>query len=146
MITRMIPAARTFFMSMLVAMTLLHDVAIAQTFACQYIDAAGLHWEAGRWKSTRFNVGKPFFLKMDGANLDHKVVADFFESPGASSQEVRCTKRRSGGEHSCLDGFGSFMYFDDRTGTGGRADLNGAVDSTGNRDTLSVAPFTCQKM
>ncbi len=139
--------SRLFLAISLVAIALLPHRAIAQTFACQYIVAAGLHWEAGRWESTRFRVRKPFFLKMDGDNLDHKVVADFFESFGpATSKEVRCTKGGIRSQHSCVDGFGTFMFFDDRTGTGGRAILNGSTELNEKRDSLSVAPFTCQKM
>jgi hypothetical protein len=139
--------SRLFLAISLVTISLLPHRAIAQTFACQYIEAAGLNWEAGRWKSTRFNVEKPFFLNMDGANLNQKVVADFFESTGFSSKEVRCTKRELQPIHSCIDGYGSFMFFDPRTGLGGAADLSGAItSSTGNRDSLVVKPFTCQKM
>jgi hypothetical protein len=138
--------SRLFLAISLVTISLLPHRAIAQTFACQYIDSAGLKWEGGRWKSTRFHTGKPFFLKMDGKNLDQKVVADFFDSTGAASQEVRCTKPRVIGDHSCLDGFGTFMYFNEVTAIGGRAHLNGATSSTSDPDTLSVSPFTCQKM
>jgi hypothetical protein len=39
------------------------------------------------------------------------------------------------------------MFFDPRTGLGGAADLSGKISSsTGNRDTLAVKPFICQKM
>jgi hypothetical protein len=132
----------------LVAIALLPHRAIAQTFACQYIAEAGLKWESGGWQSTRFKVDKPFFLKMDGEDLDLKVVADVLGSTGASSEEVRCTKLKlkTWRRHSCIDGFGSLIFFNDVTATGGRALIAGAIDTRDTRDTLSVAPFTCQKM
>ena len=37
---------------------------IAQTFACQYLDSAGLNWKRGSWEITRFKLREPFFLTL----------------------------------------------------------------------------------
>lgn len=134
---------------LLTALLLVHGAAMGQTFACQYTDSAGLDWKNGRWQTTRFHTRNPFFLKLNGSDLDKKTVADFFSSSGASMAELHC--QRHGVMkyyYSCLDGYGSFMFFDALTGKGGRSDIYGSAPMTSPelQDSLTVAPFTCQKM
>ena len=133
---------------LLAALLLVHGAAMGQTFACQYTEAAGLKWENGRWKSTEFRTAEPFFLKINGSVLDQKVAADVFGSRSpATAALVHCAKNPSRTTHSCMDGFGTFLFFDESTRLGGRALMFGSAStSSAYRDTTSVAHFTCQQM
>ena len=131
---------------LLAALLLVHGAAMGQTFACQYIESGGLNWENGRWRSTLFILPPPFFLRMNGSKLDNKVVADLLGSRGASAELVDCANNTYLQTHSCMDGFGTFLVFDERTGQGGRANLTGSTRTQAKRDATSVAHFICQKM
>jgi hypothetical protein len=135
-------------MRLLIATLLLvHGAAMGQTFACQYTGSAGFHWENGGWSTTGFHVLPPFFLKMNGSNLEQKSVADFFGAMGETASYIRCEKHPHRAFHSCMNQYGAFLHFNESTRMGGRAVLGGS-DSTSKRyrDSTSVSHFTCQQM
>lgn len=137
-------------MRLLIATLLLvHGAAMGQTFACQYTESTGFHWENGRWRRTGFNILPPFFLKMNGSNLDQKAVSSVFGSDGEIAKLVRCEKRQMGltNLHSCMDQFGQFLVYDEHTRKGGMAMLGGSTSTDKPyRDSTSVSHFTCQQM
>jgi hypothetical protein len=115
-------------------------VAGKQPLACQYIEAAGLIWENGRWNRSGFSLLPPFILVMNGDVLTQESVAEaLFSLP----DQVGC--RNVSPQVSCTTGAGAYLFFDPRTNRGGTSYLIGATVDGADRDTLSVAPFTCQK-
>lgn len=116
-----------------------HAAAQATPLACQVEESAGLAWEAGRWKVSRFQ-DKKFVLVLEGKNLRAESVGKAIDGPTASCLVV--FKDRV----SCSDGLGGHMYFDPRTLRGTIAQLlGGTVDTTDRRDSLLVSPFVCQR-
>lgn len=119
----------------------------AQTYACQMIETAGLHYENGKWVSTRFELDPPFFLKMtpDG-NLTREsagaVLGVAHTCITGMDRRVTCV----GAEKGYL-GSGQTLMFDPTTSLGGTSALIGSTGGKRNkRDSLTVSAFTCQKM
>ena len=115
------------------------------TYACQYLESAGLGWKNGRWTVTKFNVGAPFFLKASNSSLDKESVAKVLKKSRASF--VLCHQPDEGTQ-SCGDFLGGSLVFDFNTLNGGVSKIFGSSLPTNDndKDTLSVQPFTCTKM
>ena len=120
-------------------------LAYAQTFACQSLNAGGLFWESGEWRVGRVKGKQPFFLKMNGQELDLSSVGKALW--GEHENQPSC-RRHAQNDFSCADKLGNFMFFDPRTGNGGFARLLGAGQPTAEpkKDTVTAEAFTCQKM
>ena len=115
--------------------TVLAAPAMAETYACQYIDANGFYFEGGRWKPTLFNVNDPFFLKIE----DQKIVAQSIKIIGANGT---CTD--IGERHACMNTTGTSLYFNDATQNGGFSHLFGAGEDDNDSDTVDVELFVCE--
>lgn len=112
---------------------------VAQTFACQYVAAAGLKWENGSWVTKTFAEGSPFFigLNSDGKTIDTKTITRLVTSPKCAGDLWI----------SCYGIAGEFLYFSPSAGKGAYAlTIGSIVDDSRPKDTLSVSPFICQKM
>lgn len=112
---------------------------LAQTFACQFVAAAGLKWENGSWVTKTFVEGSPFFigLNSDGKTIDTKTITRLVTSPKCTGDLLI----------SCSGLAGEFLYFSPSAGKGAYALTVGSiVDDSRPKDTLSVSPFICQKM
>jgi hypothetical protein len=116
-------------------------VAEKQAYTCQYIAAAGLDWENGRWETTGFHVNPPFVLVMQGDTLTQESAAAALRTSYIAG--VHCRKGVFG--IACTNMVGGYLLFDTKTALGGVAQLLGATLTAGDRDTVSVEPFTCQK-
>ncbi len=116
---------------------------VAQTFACQYVASAGLDWENGSWVTRTFHVGKPFFLNLtlDGKNIEEKSIKNLIQSATCSVQNEAL------GFISCASITGAFLYFNPSIFRGAvTRTLGAALGDVGDKDSVSVAPFICQKM
>ena len=153
-------------MRLLLAVLLLaHGAAMGQTFACQYTASAGLNWENGRWEATRFKTAAPFFLNLNpDGTLDRTSVAIVFypfikdllgdkqNDPNARFMYgwgVTC--KGGGNQHqkhfACMGSQGDLLTFNSQTQEGGVASLGSLhLSESTKSDSLSVKPFTCQKM
>lgn len=112
---------------------------LAQTFACQFVAAAGLKWENGAWVTKTFVEGSPFFIGMsqNGEIIDKKTIEKLVLSP-------TCT---SGKLISCYGLGGDFLFFAPEALKGAHTTTLGSIihDSRA-KDTLSISPFICQRM
>jgi hypothetical protein len=118
------------------------NLALAQNkpLACQADEKAGLKWANGVWKQTRFELPK-FILVLSGNTLTRDSVARVFghEYPNM----VRCETGYDG-RIFCSGGTGASIAFNPKNLQGGYSTIFGATDDKDERDTLSLAPFTCQ--
>lgn len=119
---------------LLTALLLVHGAAMGQTFACQYVATSGLRWENGRWTPTAFKSDPPFFLKVEAGQLTTNPIGRLY-----------CDRDNDG--FYCASPYAAFLFFDPKTSAGAVSKMLGSVSqSPSYRDTLSVAPFTCQQM
>lgn len=120
---------------------------IAQTFACQYVASAGLHWTNGSWEIARFKVDEPFFLKMalDGKNLDadsiFKIVGTVSTCVTNTRNQIMCMGAKEG-----FVGTRVSLVFDPQAMRGGKSELLGSLNAEMNKDSMSVNQFVCQKI
>jgi hypothetical protein len=138
--------------AMLVA-SVFSSQAIAEkvTYACQYTHSAGLINKNNTWTSTSFFLAKPFFLSSEGDSLTTESVANVLKS---DKSDIFCADwlNKNSKSRSCMNGWGSSLYFNTVTLNGGVADLLAAgywsdlspKDSQGH--TVFVSTFTCTKM
>jgi hypothetical protein len=122
----------------------------AQTYACQFIMAAGMNKNTAGWRLTEFNVPEPFFLTMLNGLIDTKSVT--VKPIGMGSSETKCFKSEFdildlGRTHWCGD-FSDYLSFSEKTLNGGYARTVGGMQSSGDKDADSVAVsrFKCQKV
>jgi len=131
---------RRLIVAVMLAAVVFTNAARAQTFACQYVMAAGLQWNKGKWSVTGFEVLKPFFLRLEAGTITSDSATKVLFGP-----VKRCEVE--GVKHTCTDRLGAFLFFDSQRAEGGVASLVGTVgDFPTFRDSVTVSPFTCQKM
>lgn len=109
--------------------------------ACMVEASGGLSWKEGQWSVTGFKEQDSwrFVLVLRGNSLDPQSV----EKPIRGSAPV--CRIVALGAISCEDRLGGYLYFDPQTNRGTVAQLLGGTTSPSpTRDTLSVAPFSCQ--
>jgi hypothetical protein len=111
-----------------------------EIWACQGVESAGLDWENGSWKVTRF-IAEPLLLTIDGANSNWKrgsgsernaICTDRFET-------VSCVASVLGTEVVALNR---------EQGLAAHSFLGGGVMSpsaSGERDSISVSAYNCSK-
>ncbi len=121
---------------------------LAQTFACQYVASGGLNWTNGGWEITRFKLREPFFLTL---------------KTGGQELTFDSTAKLLGGVHTCITdvakvitcmsvergyrSVGGFLLFDPNNLKGGISFLTGSTENMERlKDSLTVAPFSCQKV
>ena len=129
--------------TLLIAM-LCANLALAQNkpLACQVDAAAGLKWETGEWRATRFQP-KKFILVMSGDTLTKESAAQALNTLYARA--VSCNTDDYDKMISCIDRSGGSLVFMPKTLKGGVSQLLGTMlDSIESRDTVSVSAFTCQ--
>jgi len=112
---------------------------LAQTFACQFVAAAGLDWENGAWITKTFNVANPFFISLntDGKTIDKKSIAQLVVIPTCSGEIII----------TCSGASGAFLSFSPSALKGAYARTFGSItpDKEG-KDSVWISPFICQKM
>jgi hypothetical protein len=125
--------------------------AVAQTYACQFIMAAGmLKSPQTGWKTTEFNVPEPFFLTMSNGLIDKNSLKG--PPTGMHPLDTRCSKSEIdipsiGLNHWCSSD-SSYLSFSEKTLNGGFATTFGAMQSSSENqpDSVSVSRFKCQKV
>jgi hypothetical protein len=106
--------------------------------ACQVEAAGGLAWDKGRWVAGRFEVER-FILVREGNSLTTDSVAKALRANSAKCEYVRS------GRISCNDQTGGYMLFEPSQSRGVLAQvLGGTTDPAADRDSVYVAPFSCQ--
>jgi hypothetical protein len=117
------------------------NTALAQNkpLACQENGMAGLKWENGNWTTKKFFSEGKFILVQtkDGLTVDSVAKAIGNDYPN----QVFC--KTVSPQISCMDGSGTYLYFDPRTLKGGISNTFGSTSNGSNRDTVSVAVFSC---
>ena len=118
------------------------NLALAQNtpLACQVDAAAGLKWETGLWKTTRF-IERKFILILSGTNLTKESVSKVMQ--GVPADFVTCTKN-SDSSIFCSAPYGDVLFFNPKTYQGGRATIFGSTQNGDNRDTIAAEAFTYQ--
>ena len=108
--------------------------------SCQGDAAAGLRWENGQWKVTKF-AEKKFILIMSGDTLTKESVS----KAGLSIIPKQIDCKTELWLISCVSA-GSHLAFNTQNLTGGITQIFGAVQGFDekNKDTISVEAFTCQ--
>jgi hypothetical protein len=106
--------------------------------ACQENARGGLKWESGRWVSKLFYEEK-FILVQEGPTLNvdavGKILGGFLPT---------CDVLKPG-VVTCHDSSGGFLIFDIQSKRGTVAQIFGGISTNVTyKDTLHVAPFTCQ--
>ena len=125
------------------------------TYACQYLETAGLNWENGRWVATGFYNKDPFILTAIDGELVPPVPSDENMSNPLSFTQCSLPKQALTGEpgeivmskvQSCSDGVGNTLLFNLENLSGAFSQMMGAVAGRGNasKDSLTVAPFVCE--
>lgn len=121
---------------------------LAQTFACQFVAAAGLRWENGSWVTSTFKKDPPFFLKiMPNGDLTLESAATVLGGAHTCvtgiDERITCMSAKEG-----FLGVGQTLIFHPKTTSGGISYLLGSIEpnSASRKDTLVVSPFICQKM
>jgi hypothetical protein len=120
------------------------NLALAQNtpLACQVDAAAGLSWENGQWKTTRF-FEKKFILVLSGDTLTKESAAQALGTLNAYT--VSCNTDLNDKMISCIDRAGRSLVFMPETRKGGVSKLFGAtMNSKESRDSVQVSAFTCQ--
>ena len=119
------------------------NLALAQNkpLACQVDASAGLRWENGQWKTTRF-IERKFILVRQGDTLTKESVAEVLNL--IRTDFVTCSTDFEK-LISCL-GFGTrTLIFDPTTKRGGLSFLAGTANGDADkRDTPLIEAFTCQ--
>jgi len=127
--------------TLLTALLCVH-MAFAQNkpLACQSDSKAGLSWENGQWKVSKF-VDRKFILIMNGDTLTKESVS----KAGLSIIPKQIDCKTDLWLVSCVSS-GSYLAFNTQNFTGGITQIFGAVQGFDekNKDTLSVEAFTCQ--
>jgi len=112
---------------------------LAQTFACQFVAAAGLNWENGSWVTKTFIERNPFFISLnpDGQTIDKKSIAQLVPIPTCAGEVII----------SCSGAAGAFLSFSPSALKGAYALTLGSVTPDKERkDSIMISPFICQKM
>ena len=144
-------------LGILLTCTVMATPVMAQTvtYACQYLETAGLNWENGRWVATGFYNKDPFILTAIDGELVPPVPSDENMSNPLSLTQCSLPKQALTGEpgeivmskvQSCSDGVGNTLLFNLENLSGAFSQMMGAVAGRGNasKDSLTVAPFVCE--
>ena len=120
------------------------------TYACQFIQSAGMHKEPAGWKTTNFSLPEPFFFTMLDGLIDKKSLEK--QPVLLSSVDAICSKAKydnplTGRTHWCA-GSTNFFSFSEETLNGGLSKTMGALQSASDRivDSVAVSRFKCQKV
>lgn len=123
--------------------------AAAQTYACQFIQNAGMDKDPkSGWITKSFMVDEPFFLTMTNGMIDTKSIV---EKPlnflGATCSRLGFEDPFIGNSHWCAD-FSKYVSFSEKTLNGGFARAMGAMQSSSDKDvdSVMVSRFKCQKV
>ena len=123
--------------------------AAAQTYACQFIMAAGMNKDPKTgWKVTELQILEPFFLNVTNGLIDTKSVT---QPPlKMSTFSTTCNKYEPsvvGVVHWCAD-YTDHLSFSQKTLSGGFAQTMGALQSASdaNVDSVTVSRFKCQQV
>ncbi len=135
---------------------------VAETIACQFVAAAGLTWQSGRWEAERFNPHNPFFLKVtpDGMSLNENEVLKALikeerfrknlKAKCIGQAVVTCTIFLTTDTSPVYElAFGPVLQIGLKSLQGAVATLSGYTskqEPNEARDSLTVSPFICQKM
>ncbi len=124
--------------------------AVAQTYACQFIQSAGMDKDPKiGWKVTDFKVDEPFFLTMSEGLIDAKSVTEkpIDMLPNATCSKLGFEQEFIGNSHSCADAT-KHLTFSEKTLNGGFAETRGAMSSSEavRADSVVVSRFKCQKV
>jgi hypothetical protein len=120
-------------------------------YLCLNTIASGLNWSSGKWAQVTFPALGEFQLEIE---IDERVFSD-----GSKHQFIHFTHDGDSGHYhcgaelalSCEPGWtcitvGQTTVFSEDESRGGISYLLGSESSaTAGRDSLVVAPFTCQK-
>ena len=127
------------------------------TYACQYVEAAGLIWQNGRWVATEFYKQDPFILTaIDGQLVVPETTEENISHPLFLSQCNLPTEAPTGEPdenllsrvQSCSDKIGNTLLFSFENLNGAYSKIVGAAAGRDNatKDSLTVAPFVCGTM
>lgn len=111
--------------------------------ACLSAQTGGVKWENGRWRAYPFKAPmEKFILVLENGALTPESVSSVI-SPGYPAG-VTCFRVYQGRD-SCVTELGKYLFFDAARLEGTVAStLGGAVlNKDGDRDTVTVTPFTC---
>lgn len=132
------------FFLLLIGLLLAGTAVQAQVvLACQFTESGGYIYRNGRWQLTSFTLDKPFFIRLQadgvidpsslaGAGMTYNIECS--RPYGHRPEFVRCA------------GNSDMMIFSTRTLAGSTSTIHGAASEGSNRDTLSINPFSCQRM
>lgn len=119
-------------------------------YSCLNTVVSGLNWENGRWVPHAYAPLGMFQMEIMivettfTGGIKHQLI--HFTTEG-DSQHSHCGAEFSPSldpEYSCTQ-LGRTIVFSDDASRGGISMLLGSESTEDSRDTLSVAPFTCQK-
>lgn len=120
------------------------------TYACQFIQSAGMNKEPAGWKIALFNSPEPFFLRILNGRIDKKNL----QAPplGLRLEDTSCFKSDFnnpivGQNHWCASDI-RHLSFSEKTLNGGLAATFGAIQPSTdtNVDSVVVSRFKCQKV
>lgn len=122
-------------------------------YLCLNTVAAGLNWSSGKWVQANYHPLGQFQLEImiiDTVFSDGSKHEFIHFTRNGDSGNSHCGNERSGmgallfGELSCSE-TGETIIFSQEESRGGISSLLGSESSGDERDSLMVAPFTCQK-
>lgn len=115
------------------------------TIACQFTDASGYTYEGGKWKQSRFFLGKPFFIKINsdgvinvsslkGIEMDFKPQCNR-PFPSVRPDLIVC--------HDAI----TTLTLSTKTLEGAMSALGGAAQpNSTKKDDMAISIFSCQSM
>lgn len=119
-------------------------LAQSSSFACQFVESAGLSWDNKKWDLKKFNKGGSFFLSSTNSTLDLQSVSKVLN---VSQANVVCHAPFAGTQ-ACADALGGGLIFNFKNMNGGISQLLGASmsDREALKDDVRVMTFTCTQM
>ena len=123
------------------------NLALAQNkpLACQVDASAGLRWENGQWKVSKF-VDSRFILIMNGDTLTKESVSRAMSGSGSVIfSDVICKTNSFNKKIFCTDFGGYEISLDPQNLKGGMSRIWGATTAENSfKDAILVDAFTCQ--
>jgi len=116
------------------------------TYACQYVETAGLGWKNGKWVPGTYVDDPPFFLTAEGNSLTSESLEKIFGSFGYSCNPP--LQSLFGESQSCVGSLGTTINFSFTNLTGVRAATFAGIKPSNRSEKgyLLVAPFVCEKV
>ena len=110
-------------------------------YGCVMSVAGGFFWQGNSWQLKNFEKENIIIsVQRNGSALKYRATSD------DSDYEYTCTASTKNRYLTCVDTLGSLLLFDEVGLKGGVAQLLGSIArSTEDKDSLSVAEFTCQR-